>query len=66
MKKITILWMACIGFLNASCQNRNFLSYFPDIKNDTIICTNLEKKDYFINLDKIQFPDSVALRYFFK
>ncbi len=64
MKKIIILLATSIGFLNASCQNKKILTYFPETENDTIR-TIQEQNSYYNISQKNNIPDTMALRYFF-
>lgn len=51
--------------LNAFCQNKGFLDYFPDIDKDTIVRTAQVQITYYKNFKESKFPVTFALRYFF-
>ena len=65
MKKLIVLIIS-FGFLNASClKSKHFIDYFPVMQNDSIFNTEIFQNDYYSIYEKRQFPDSMALKYFF-
>ena len=66
MKKLTSVFIISFVVINVSCQSDNFLSYFPDIDNDSIIDTRENLNNYYQIFQERVFPDSISLKYFFE
>lgn len=66
MKKTVIILFAVLYYTTANCQKgKDFIDYFPNVKNDSIISSVLLQKQYFKILNINAIPDDVSLKYFF-
>jgi len=65
MKKAILILITGISIINTSCQDDNFLSHFPEIKNDSIIDTRENLNNYYYIFKERTLSEKVALEYIF-